>query len=352
VAIVRDEGRVSLSGVPHQPGAAHRIFAALAERHIVVDMVAQTVEADGRATIGFSVPRADLPATVETARRLAGDLGVTVDHDDAVSKVSVVGAGMRSRPGVAARMFRALADARIPVAMTTTGEIKISILVHHDEGLRALRTIHEAFRLEVPRPGAGLPAPGSVHPRGWPGPVADELRTAELTTRIQRFAGMEDVTVEDMELTSREGRIAVAGLPPAVDAAAILFEALARDGVVVSQIVFNRRSDGAGEMAFSVPQSDLERAAQIARNLRRTWHPSIAVHADGNTSVLVIRGVGVRSQAVAVGRFFGLLAERGVNIQAVNTSETALSVVVNREAAGTVAALAESAFGAPCRISA
>ncbi len=352
VAIVRDEGRVSLTGVPHRPGAAQQIFAALAERHIVVDMVAQTIAADGRATIGLSVPRSDLPATIETAQKLAGDLGVAIDHDDAVSKVSVVGAGMRSRPGVAARVLRALADASIPVAMITTSEIKISVLVHHDDGLRALRAIHEAFRLAEPRLGAGMPAPGPVHPRGWPGPAADDAHAAELTARIQRLAGMEDVTVEDMEITNRQGRIAVAGLPPAIDAAPALFEALACDGVVLGQIVFNRRSDGAGDLAFSVPLVDLERAARLSQNLGRSRHPGVAVQADGDTAVLVVRGVGVRSQAGAVGGFFGSLAERGVNVLAVNTSETALSVVVNRNDGAVVAALAGSAFGAPCRISA
>ena len=91
-------------------------------------------------------------------RPLAAELGATLEHEEEVSKVSIVGTGMRTHTGVAERMFAALAAAGINMKMITTGDIKISVLVDKADGVRALRAVHQAFRLREPRPGAGLPA--------------------------------------------------------------------------------------------------------------------------------------------------------------------------------------------------
>src|SRR5439155_21615831 len=87
VAIVKEEARISLSGVPDRPGTSHRVFAALAEKNIVVDMIAQSVGIDGRATIGFTVPKTEIPRALKALRPLAAELGAAVGHDDDVSKV-------------------------------------------------------------------------------------------------------------------------------------------------------------------------------------------------------------------------------------------------------------------------
>ncbi len=158
VALLRDEARVSINDVPDRPGVSHRIFDAVASRNIVVDMIAQSVGSNGRASIGFTVPAGELNAALAVLRPLAADLGATPEYDEQVSKVSVVGAGMRTHTGVAERMFAALAEAGINLKMITTADIKISVLVDKADGVRALRAVHQAFRLREPRPGAGLPA--------------------------------------------------------------------------------------------------------------------------------------------------------------------------------------------------
>src|SRR5437588_1027158 len=107
-AMVKDEARINLAGVPDQPGVSHRVFSAIAEQNIVVDMIAQNVGQDGRATIGFTVLRDELPATLAVLRPLAAELGAHLRHEEGVSKVSVVGTGMRTHSGVAERMFAAL----------------------------------------------------------------------------------------------------------------------------------------------------------------------------------------------------------------------------------------------------
>src|SRR5262249_43697732 len=104
-AIVRDEARVNLEGVPDQPGVSHRVFSAIADQNIVVDMIAQNVGSAGRAAIGFTVPKNELPATVRVLTPLAKELGANIVQEDEVSKVSIVGTGMRTHTGVAQRMF-------------------------------------------------------------------------------------------------------------------------------------------------------------------------------------------------------------------------------------------------------
>ena len=171
--------------MPDQPGVSHRIFSAIAEQNIVVDMIAQNVGSDGQAAIGFTVP----------AQRAAGDAGACcgrwppswarrVEHDEDVSKVSIVGTGMRTHTGVAERMFAALAAENVNMKMITTGDIKISVLVDKADGVRALRAVHQAFRLHEPRPGAGLPAPGTSGSPLPSRPIDDEASGRDLAARI------------------------------------------------------------------------------------------------------------------------------------------------------------------------
>src|SRR5437899_2722920 len=146
-AIVRDEARINLNGVPDQPGVSHRVFSAIADKNIVVDMIAQNVGSAGRATIGFTVLRNELPATLAVLRPLAAELGGEVQYEEEVSKVSIVGTGMRTHTGVAEKMFAALAAANINMKMITTGDIKISVLVAKADGVRALRTVDPQARV-------------------------------------------------------------------------------------------------------------------------------------------------------------------------------------------------------------
>src|SRR5207302_243284 len=157
-ALVRDEGRVTLEGVPDEPGISHRVFSAIAEQNIVVDMIAQNAGTGGKAAIGFTVLRNELPTTLAVLRPLAMELGATVEHEEEVSKVSVVGTGMRTHTGVAEKMFAALAEAGVNMKMITTGDIKISVLVDKTDSIRALKAVHQAFALDQARPGAGRPA--------------------------------------------------------------------------------------------------------------------------------------------------------------------------------------------------
>src|SRR5262245_7110509 len=138
VALVRDEARVAIIDVPDTPGVSFRVFEAVAARNVVVDMIAQNAGSHGKAAIGFTVPARELQATLEALGPLAAEWGARLEHDAEVSKVSVVGAGMRTHTGVAERMFTALAAEKISLKMITTADIKISVLVDRADGLKAL----------------------------------------------------------------------------------------------------------------------------------------------------------------------------------------------------------------------
>lgn len=140
--------KVTLVDVPDRPGVAYRIFSALAEDGINVDMIVQTTKQANTTDLLFSVSRDDLRRAKEIVEQVAQELGAErVLVDDNVGKVSIVGAGMVSNPGVAAKMFEALAKADINIMVISTSEIKISCLVRADDVLRAVRVIHEAFGL-------------------------------------------------------------------------------------------------------------------------------------------------------------------------------------------------------------
>ncbi len=148
-----DVARITVADVPDVPGAAWRLFSALADRHVNVDMIVRAASREGRADISFTVTGADAPVAEETARAVALEIGCgKVEAVGGVAKVSVVGAGMASNPGVAAKVFGALAAEGINVQMISTSEIKISCVVFAEEIERAVRALHSAFDLEAARP--------------------------------------------------------------------------------------------------------------------------------------------------------------------------------------------------------
>ena len=142
------EAKVTVTGVPDRPGVAARLFRALAERSINVDMIVQNTSLHGTTDISFTVPRVDLATAVEVSEGLKGELGATgVVSDDDVARVSLVGAGMKTHAGVTATMFETLAERGINIDMISTSTIRISCIVRTDRVEEAVRTLHTAFEL-------------------------------------------------------------------------------------------------------------------------------------------------------------------------------------------------------------
>jgi aspartate kinase len=150
------EAKVTITGVPDRPGIAARLFRALADRSINVDMIVQNVSVGGHADISFTAPKADLPVSLDVTRSVAGELGAgEVTHDAAIARVSVVGAGMKTHPGVAAAMFQTLADNGVNILMISTSSIRISCVVRSDTVEQAVAALHREFGLDrTPDPGS------------------------------------------------------------------------------------------------------------------------------------------------------------------------------------------------------
>ncbi|HKF30266.1 MAG TPA: aspartate kinase [Candidatus Binataceae bacterium] len=146
VTLDQNQSKVTITGVEDRPGLAARIFGPIAAAEIVVDMIIQNASADGRTDMTFTVNRDDLARTLELVRRVSAEVGATgVRHEDQVAKVSIVGVGMRTHAGVAARMFEVLAAERINIQMIATSEIKVSVVVASKYGELAMRSLHDAF---------------------------------------------------------------------------------------------------------------------------------------------------------------------------------------------------------------
>jgi aspartate kinase len=145
-----EDARVTLTGVPDRPGIAARIYGTLADADVNVDMIVQNepVSPDQMAEISFTVPRSDLNTARRSLQGLTSELGLSdVIADEQMGKVSVVGAGMRSHPGVAARVFQTLGEQQINIEMISTSPIKISCVIAADRVSDAVRSLHEAFDL-------------------------------------------------------------------------------------------------------------------------------------------------------------------------------------------------------------
>lgn len=145
----KNEARITLKGVPDQPGIAAKIFNAVADANINVDMIIQNSLVGGKTDLTFTVPKTEFRRALEIGRKVVGEIGAdTVLGDEGIAKVSVTGIGMKSHSGVASKMFSALAKENINIMMISTSEIRISCIIEEKKAELAVRTLHTAFGLD------------------------------------------------------------------------------------------------------------------------------------------------------------------------------------------------------------
>ncbi|BAN00634.1 aspartate kinase [Ilumatobacter coccineus] len=151
------EAKVTVLGVPDKPGISAALFEPLAAANVNVDMIVQNTSTEGRTDISFTMPMADLDEATSIVQQVAAEIGAeTVTHDNDIAKLSLVGAGMKSSPGIAAKMFRVLADEDVNIQMISTSTIRVSIIIPAGDMERAARALHTAFDLDS---GADYSAP-------------------------------------------------------------------------------------------------------------------------------------------------------------------------------------------------
>ena len=143
------EAKITIAHVPDQPGVAAKVFRALADEAINVDMIVQNVSTAGHTDISFTVPKEDLARARKVMEQVVDDVDATgFTSDQYIGRVSLVGAGMKTHPGVAATMFEVLAREGVNIEMISTSSIRISCVVQEADVERAVRALHDAFELE------------------------------------------------------------------------------------------------------------------------------------------------------------------------------------------------------------
>ena len=318
-AMVKKEARVTVLGVPDRPGAAMTIVSGIAAKRIAMDMIVQNVAAEGHTDISFTVLRDDLPATLKAAGEGADEVGADrCDYDDDVSKISVVGAGMATQPGVAETMFRALAERGINIAMITTSEIKISVLVAREHATEALRAVHAAFALDAAPPNAGVEGAGS----------AGEPPTGTTDELVRRLQSMEDLIIDEITLDESQARVTLEQVPDTPGLAAQVFDEIAEQGIVVDMIVQSVGRAGHANLSCTVPQKDLARCLKLTEKLASGFGSPVPTSSP-SVAKLSVCGTGMRSHTSVATRIFQSLADAGINVDMISTSEVHLNVVVD-----------------------
>lgn len=315
LAIVKNEARVSLSGIPDRPGVMSLIFSCMADRKIPIDMVVQDVPTPGGdAEVSFTVPEGDLAETLTAAQQAVDELGAgCVRSGTNLSKVSAVGAGMRTQPGVAGRMFKALADADVGIGMISTSEIKISVQVDRSLVQTALQSIHRGFDLHTPRPTSADDSAAESSPAG------------EVVTNL---GSMEDIVVSEIRHDARQSRVTIGNLPDEAGVAAGIFGAVAEGGIMVDMIVQNMSHDGRASISFTVPRESLDECLSLIAAATERW-PDRTLSHSAEIAKLSVMGIGLRSHTEVGQTMFRALADANVNVDMINTSEIRISAVVS-----------------------
>ncbi|MBL8813698.1 MAG: aspartate kinase [Planctomycetaceae bacterium] len=340
VAFVRNEALVTLVGLPDQPGVMSSLFTSLSAARIPVDMVVQNVAREGFANVSFTVAEDELPAAMKVINETAKQLNAqNIEQTTGLSKVSVVGHGMQTHTGVAARMFHVLAEAGINIRVVTTSEIKISVLIDRDQCSRAVETVHKGFGLDQPtRP---LPDVGYVAADRHAGQSSGAEVVADIVSRLD---GMESILVSDVSADKDQSRVTISALPDDPGVAEAVFTAIAEGGVLVDMIIQNAARDGRATISLTVPSGDLDRSILLLREVLERYTGS-QLTTDRHIGKLSIAGIGLRSHTDVGRRVFRTLAENRINVEMINTSEIKLSIVINENECDKALRLLRAEFG-------
>ncbi len=324
-AVAKNEARITIVGVPDKPGSAMRIFSKIAEARIPTDMIVQNIGQEGKADMSFTIPQADLIATMDVLQAVCKEIGAErLEHEENVAKVSVVGLGMEQQSGVAQRAFRAISEKGISISMITTSEIRISALVSLEEAASTLRAVHAEFGLHAPpkNPSKNLTAPHKTS-------AAKNMHPSELDGEMSlaRISGMEDIIIENITLDRSQARVTLPQVPDKPGVAAEMFEKIAAAGIVVDMIVQSCGRNGQAMISYTIPRELLEKALDVSQKLVAEWGVAEPRH-NPAIAILAVRGTGLRSHTGLAFRMFQTLADAEINVNLVSMSERCMAITV------------------------
>jgi aspartate kinase len=312
VEVDRDQAKIALLRVPDFPGVAASLFGEISTQKIDVDLIIQSIHEGNTNDIAFTVVNRVLKAASAVAEAIAPALRThpsateeaEVIIDQRIAKVAISGAGMIGRPGIAAKMFKTLADARINIQMISTSEVKVSCVIDEAECDRALRLLSLAFDIDLDSQPEISPSRSKTnHP-----------------------------PVRGVALDTDQARIAIRHVPDTPGMAAQIFTLLARKNISVDAIIQSQRchlinGQPTRDIAFTVAQSDAELACEAITELDRQINCG-QVSGDTAIAKLSVVGAGMIGHPGVAAKFFASLAQEKINIQMITTSEIKISCVI------------------------
>ncbi|BAY36924.1 aspartate kinase [Nostoc sp. NIES-2111] len=350
VELDTDQAKVALLRVPDKPGVAARLFGEIARQKVDVDLIIQSIHEGNSNDIAFTVTTPILKRAEAVAAAIAPSLRNPTNpkSDEAevmleqnIAKVSIAGAGMIGRPGVAAKMFATLAEAGVNIQMISTSEVKVSCVVDALDGDRAITALRKAFEIEVGE-GRGDEEVGGVG--------GDKLfyLSPSSPSSPSSASSPPPPPVRGIALDLNQARLAIRQVPDRPGMAAQLFGILAKHNISVDMIIQSQRCrivDGVPrrDIAFTVPRIDGETAQQLLTQVagQLGWGDVVLDSAIAKVSIV---GAGMVGQPGVAAKMFDALAKHQINIQMIATSEIKISCVVSQEQGVQALQVIHSAF--------
>ncbi|WP_199249392.1 aspartate kinase [[Phormidium] sp. ETS-05] len=328
-----DQGKVALLRVPDRPGVAARMFGEIGRQNLNVDLIIQSIHEGNSNDIAFTVSKNSLNQAEAVATAIASTLRTHFDpaSDEAevmverkVAKVSIAGAGMIGRPGVAAQMFAALADAGINIEMISTSEVKVSCVIGAEDGEKAVAVLCDTFKVS-----------------------SSPVQGATKATHPALLEGLKPVS--GVALDRNLARIAIRQIPDRPGTAAKVFGILAAKNISVDTIIQSQRchihnGTPTRDIAFTVAQGDAKEAQTVLAPLVSELGCSEIVVDEQIAKVSVV-GAGMVNQPGVAARMFAAIAEQQINIQMIATSEIKVSCVVHQDQGDIALKAVHAAFG-------
>jgi len=340
-----DQAKVALLRVPDKPGVAARLFGEIARQNVDVDLIIQSIHEGNTNDIAFTVTTPILKRAEAVAAAIAPALRsqksaesteAEVMVQQEIAKISISGAGMIGRPGVAAQMFITLAEAGVNIQMISTSEVKVSCVVDAAQCDRAVAALREAFEIEDDLGTRGQGRQGGISPLSPPSPSLPLPPSAHPPVR-------------GVALDMNQARLAIRQVPDRAGMAAKLFGLLAQHNISVDMIIQSQRCrivDGIPrrDIAFTVARMDGEAAKKMLQQAAEEfgWGEVVLDNAIAKVSIV---GAGMVGQPGVAAKMFEAIAQHQINIQMIATSEIKISCVVDQEQGVKALQVIHAAFG-------